>query len=157
MTNQYFISDLHIGHKNVLKLSPNRYGANVDEHDEWIVESCNSVVRRNDTLHILGDVCHSREKMHFLKRIHGNKILYRGNHDNFDIHEYMQYFSTIHGITKYKGFWLSHCPIHPQELFGKKNVHGHVHNNIVKDPNYISVCVEALNGIPISLDQLKAM
>jgi calcineurin-like phosphoesterase family protein len=78
-----------------------------------------------------------------------------GNHDIFPISEYQKYFTKIHGLTKYKGFWLSHAPIHSEELRGKINIHGHVHNKIIVDPRYRSVCVEALNGKPISLSSLR--
>ena len=40
----YFIADLHFGHKKILKFSSEyRAGANVDEHDEWIIDRWNSV------------------------------------------------------------------------------------------------------------------
>ena len=65
------------------------------------------------------------------------------------------------GLYKYKEFWLSHAPIHPCELRGKRNIHGHVHQNHVmdehhkRDNRYINVCVENTDGAPVSLDKIR--
>ena len=67
------------------------------------------------------------------------------------------FFDEVYGFHKYKEFWLSHCPIHPQELRGKYNIHGHVHHNNIPDKNYFNVCIEALNGLPIKLDEIRAI
>ena len=37
MNNEFFIGDLHLGHKKILDFSPQRGGTNVDEHNEWII------------------------------------------------------------------------------------------------------------------------
>lgn len=155
MSDIYFISDLHLGHKKILEFSPSRGGSTVDEHDTWIVSQWNSVIVKRDIVYVLGDVCFDIEKMKLLSLMAGEKRLILGNHDVFPIEEYLKYFTKVYGLTKYKGFWLSHAPIHPEELRGKPNIHGHVHNNIINDSRYISVCVEALNGKPISLTTLR--
>lgn len=165
----YLISDLHLGHKKILDFSPERGGSTVEEHDEWIIEQWNSVVKKRDTVYVLGDIAFSREGLAKCSKLRGNKQCILGNHDLFTVEEYMKYFRVRPGIFKYKGFWLSHAPIHPHELRGKKNIHGHVHSNSVKaeyrqplcnlmndlDHRYINVCVEALNGVPISIEEIK--
>jgi len=156
MSKVFFISDLHLGHKNIIKFAQgHRYGETIDEHDRWIVEQWNSVVTSpKDTVYVLGDVCFDRDKLKLIGQMQGNKILLMGNHDQFKLEEYQKYFYKIIWFTRYKGFWLSHCPIHPQELRGKYNIHGHVHQNIIPDRRYISVCVEALNGTPIEFSKI---
>lgn len=153
-----FIADLHLGHKGIVGYSgPERGGVTTtDEHDQWIVDQWNSVCNKGDTIWILGDVCMDIEKLPLLAKMKGTKKLILGNHDEFPLEEYAKYFDYIHGFEKYKGFWLSHAPIHPEELRGKINVHGHVHHKIVNDPRYICVCVEQVNGLPVSLDELRA-
>ena len=151
----FFISDLHLGHKSILNFSPNRGGHNIYEHDEWVIDSINSLVGKRDVLYILGDLVFDREKLPFLGRIKGQKFFVLGNHDKFPVEEYMKYGTVRSGIYKYKGLWLTHCPIHPAELRDKKNVHGHVHNNSLEDRMYVNVCVEALHGRPISLEQVR--
>lgn len=157
MSRVRFISDLHLGHQAICKFSGEFRGGctTTDEHDLWLVEQWNSVVTKNDLVYVLGDVCFDKAKLHLLKKMKGSKHLILGNHDKFSLEVYAQYFNKIHGFDKYKNkAWLSHSPIHPNELRGKWNVHGHVHQNIVDDLRYISVCVEAVSGKPISWDDL---
>lgn len=49
----YFISDLHLGHKNVLKFD-NRPFINIEEHDKTIIDNWNSKVNDNDDVYVLG-------------------------------------------------------------------------------------------------------
>ena len=168
MSKLRFIADLHLGHKNIASFSGVERGGitNVEEHDAYIVEQWNSVCSKNDLVWVLGDVCMNKTKLPLLKKMKGNKHLILGNHDEFSLETYMPYFNKIHGFMKYKGMWLSHAPVHLQELRGKINVHGHNHKNIVTrwnpeingwepDPNYICVSVEQVGGCPISLEDIK--
>ena len=51
----YFISDLHLGHKNVLKFD-NRPFINIEEHDKTIIDNWNSKVNDKDDVYVLGDI-----------------------------------------------------------------------------------------------------
>ncbi len=155
MHNLFFISDLHFGHENVLKFSDLRYGDTVTEHDEWLITQWNSVVTNQDVVYVLGDVVFKKESLKYLKRLAGNKNLVRGNHDRWSAKTYLEYFNNIYGLLKKSGYWLSHAPIHPLELRGCKNIHGHVHQNSIPDSRYINVCVEQINGTPISIEQIN--
>ena len=157
MSRVFFISDLHIGHRAILKYSAGyRKGDNVDEHDLWLIEQWNSVVKKKrDLVYVLGDVCFDRNKLWILDKMVGTKYLLPGNHDLFPTEVYLSYFDKLIWFRKYHEFWLSHAPIHPVELRGRKNIHGHVHAKSIPDDNYINVSVEVLNGIPISLEQLR--
>ena len=160
MTCTRFISDLHIDHKKILKFAGEyRGGSTVEEHNEWLVEQWNSVVTKRDVTWVLGDVAFTVEGMKYLDRMNGKKVLVLGNHDRFDIGVYQKYFYKIHGFTKHSGFWMSHAPIHPSELRGKPNIHGHTHQNIADisyDDSYIPVCVECCGGVPVSLDLIRS-
>ena len=61
----------------------------------------------------------------------------------------------MNGLFKKYGFWLSHCPVHPNELRHKKNIHGHVHNKTVDDDRYINVCCDVVNYTPVELDKIR--
>ena len=61
----------------------------------------------------------------------------------------------VYGFVKYKEFWLSHCPIHPNELRGKVNIHGHVHNKTIIDCNYFNTSCENVDFKPISLENIR--
>jgi calcineurin-like phosphoesterase family protein len=156
-TIPYFISDLHSGHKNILKYEPEaRPYATLEEHDEAIIDGINSVVRAKDILYILGDVAFGKGNLHQLSKINAKRlILIRGNHDVYKTEEYLLYFEHVYGIVKYKNFWLTHAPIHDSELRGCYNIHGHLHSRVIDDPRYINVCVEHVRT-PISLDEIRS-
>lgn len=167
MSKIFFISDLHLGHKRILEFSPERGGTDVISHSEWLVQQWNSVVTKNDLVWVLGDVCFDKTHLKYLKRMKGTKHLILGNHDQFPLDTYLQYFNKIHGLMKYKGHWLSHAPVHEGSLRNLCNIHGHVHANSVQYYNYlhntledeyryINVCVEANNGVPQTLEDLNA-
>lgn len=151
------ISDLHLGHKAVLHFSQDRYGMDIEEHDVWLMEQWNSVVYKRDLVYVLGDVAWTKAAMRMLAAMNGQKTLIMGNHDRFDVKDYLEYFVRIRpGLFTYKGFWLSHCPIHPAELRGRGNIHGHTHSKpIPDDPRYVPVCVEDLNGVPKLFTEIK--
>ena len=182
MSKVYFTSDTHFGHQNILHFSGKeklgdhgRCGTNSEEHDEWLIEEINKVVKKRDILYILGDVAMGKPgsnsngsgvgNLNKVKQLHGTKKFILGNHDDMPIQAYMEIAQVVRGMDRYKGFWLSHCPMHPNELRGRKNIHGHVHANSITrkvtpnlrvkevlDENYVNVCVEAnmmRNGTPI--------
>jgi len=162
MSKKWIISDLHFGHKNILKFSgPLRGGTTSEEHDDWLIHQINSVVKKGDLLYICGDIAMTDEALEKMKRVRGMKILIRGNHDIYAAQKYLEYFQQIHGLISFKGtFWISHAPIHPQELRDRYNIHGHVHQHSIlgddgqPDPRYINACVEMTYGVPQSLDDL---
>ena len=89
MSKVFFISDLHLGHKNILSFAGDyRGGDTVEEHDEWIVDQWNSVVGKRDVVYVLGDVAFTREGLAKCNRLVGNKKLILRNHDNFPLEEY---------------------------------------------------------------------
>lgn len=165
MSRVFFISDLHLGCKNILNFSGHlRDGDTSLEHDHILVTRWNTTVSKRDKVYVLGDVCFDHDRLPLLEELKGTKVLIRGNHDdNLHASTWLKYFSDVQGITKYgKEFWLSHAPIHPAELRGKRNIHGHVHSNSIRDAygeldnRYINVCVETNLGYPISLDQIRS-
>lgn len=166
MSNVFFISDLHFGHRNIINFEPDyRKGKDVDEHNLWLVNRWNSVVNKRDVVYVLGDVVFGVDNFKWLHMLTGQKHLLLGNHDTYPMHHYTEHFVRIHpGLYGYKGYWLSHAPIHEEELRGRRNVHGHVHSNSipyryaagVPDPRYLNVCVEMCDGVPVPLDDLPA-
>lgn len=163
LSKVYFISDLHLGHKNILKFSPERGGTDMQSHSEWLVSQWNSVVTKQDLVWVLGDVCFDSKHMFYLKQMHGSKHLILGNHDKFTLKEYFQYFNKVHGFMGYKKAWLSHAPVHPNSLRNKINIHGHLHQGYVRhedgtlDRDYFNVSVEALGGVPINYNQINIL
>jgi calcineurin-like phosphoesterase family protein len=153
------MADPHIGH---LKIGNYRKEiGSVEENTKIIVENYMKTINKRDTIYFLGDVAFDYDSLNIIKSLPGSKHLVMGNHDaekkrKMHIREYLDCFDTISSLVKYKEFWLSHCPIHPQELRGKRNIHGHVHEYTVPDDNYINVCMEKIDYTPISLEEIRA-
>ena len=124
----FITSDLHLGHELASKC---RGFANTTEHDDYIIKILKiQCFNKRMLLWILGDVAMKMEALDRLSEIPCEKRLVRGNHDTFKDNVYRKYFTKIHGFLRYKSMWLSHCPIHPQEMYRcKGNVHGHIHMN----------------------------
>lgn len=153
----FFISDLHLGHKKIIEFSAGlRECSSIEAHDAWIVSQWNSVVKKRDVVYVLGDVAFSRGGLLKASGLNGTKKLVLGNHDRFKLEEYEAVgFSIIGGIVSYKEFWLTHAPIHPDQLRKKYNIHGHTHASRIEDDRYINVCVESFYGVPVSIEQIR--
>ena len=167
MSNIHFIGDLHFGHKNITKFLDEkgrkwRYGETPEDNMKIIAERWNEVVTKRDRVYVLGDCCFTAEGFELLKSIKGSKILVRVNHANFyTTRKWLEVFDEVEGIVRYKNYWLTHAPIHPDELRGKKNIHAHTHHNIIRnadgtpDERYICVSCEIIQHCPISLHQVR--
>ena len=72
---------------------------------------------------------------YLLDRLNGRKIVVLGNHDRWqDIPELLKYVDGVAGMIDYKGFALTHAPIHINEIGGYRgNIHAHIHQNILND------------------------
>lgn len=168
MSKVKFISDLHHGHRSICNFRTHIAGqqvTTVEDHDEILSDRILSNINKRDTLWLLGDLFFTEESMKYwaeYKKACRNIQVVLGNHDtdsavrrnNLRV---IAETSKIHSLVKYKGFWLSHCPVHPVELRGSGNIHGHTHNKPVDDPRYLSVCCEQVNYKPVTLEELLSL
>lgn len=158
----FYCSDHHFGHSKMLTFknydgTPARVFNSVDEMNDEMIYNHNSVVKKSDEVYFLGDVAIELESLSLLSRMNGRKKLVRGNHDIFHINHYLKYFDDILGsVTFVDQFILSHIPLHPNCISARylTNVHGHLHNNIIKDKNYFNVSMEKINYTPIEHSEL---
>jgi len=161
----WFISDPHLGHKNIPKYRP--WVSSVEDNTNKIVNLWHTTVRKNDMVYVLGDAAFDDQSLEMLGNLKGRKILIKGNHDDFVSTKLQsQVFEEIHGIIKYKAMWLSHAPIHPAELRGKCNAHGHVHAKSVRtwygslDKRYHNTCVDVIypktGNVFVNLETIKS-
>lgn len=164
-----FIADLHLGHTNMAK---HRGFESEFSHDEYIVDQWNSVVSKKDLTYILGDVTMESPKNYYrLNSMNGRKVVVLGNHDRpQDVQELLKYVDKVAGMIKYKGIWLTHCPVHESELEYRvpKNIHGHIHEKEVmkeiysnevsslhlRDERYYCVSCERVDYKPKTLEEL---
>lgn len=78
---KFYISDLHLGHKNILAFD-NRPFFNLKEMTETIISNWNSVVGKNDSVYVLGDMFWNNSEIPIvLPKLNGTKYLIKGNHD----------------------------------------------------------------------------
>ena len=155
----YFTSDPHLGHENIARFRS--YVKDADDNTRIFLEDYESVVHKKDIVYFLGDVAFNDESLEHLRGLKGRKILIKGNHDDLvSTQKHAEVFEEIHGMLKYKGFWLTHCPIHPLEMRGRRgNIHGHVHSKTIPDDAYLNVCCDNLKSLIghslISLDHVR--
>jgi hypothetical protein len=169
----FLVSDTHFGHAGVCRFTRNdgvtklRPWTDPDEMDEFMVAAWNERVRPTDKVYHLGDVVINRRALGIMRRLNGDKVLIRGNHDIFRDVEYREHFRELRAYHVMNGMILSHIPIHSESLgrFGV-NIHGHLHANRVMlpgfngkitdivDVRYHCVCVEQTEFAPILFEDV---
>jgi calcineurin-like phosphoesterase family protein len=172
MPSVFLVSDTHFGHAGVCKFTRDdgvtklRPWTDPDEMDEHMVKVWNETVKPADKVYHLGDVVINRKALGIMRRLNGDKVLIRGNHDIFRDDEYREHFREIRAYHVMNGMILSHIPIHPESLgrFGV-NIHGHLHYQRVMiqkhagvkaviDSRYHCVCVEQTDYRPILFEEV---
>jgi len=153
MAGLYFASDFHLDHKNIGKYRLEVRDA--QDNEERIEKVWKTTITKRDLVYCLGDMCFSEASLDRFKTWPGRKILICGNHDrdHLSMQQLVDSFDEVYSLLKYKEFWLSHPPIHSDELRGRYNLHGHLHYHTVKDWRYYNCCVE--HGILHSLQEVR--
>lgn len=158
---EYFISDIHLGHTNIIPFSSRPF-QNTQEMDETIIERWNKKVKDGDTVYVLGDVSFYDKKQtkKILQGLKGNKVLILGNHDKDVPKECFMYVKEYHKITPQEGkdkIVLCHYPILEWDGFFKGTIHlyGHVHNTRIIDiPNAYNVGADIIGFEPCTLEEV---
>lgn len=163
MSRLMLMSDLHLGHKNICKYRTQF--SSEDEHHNTIFENLATNINKRDTLYLLGDVAFTPywlNKIASIKCYH--KVLICGNHDTergIKMEDLVDVYDNVYSLISKRNYWLSHCPIHPQEIRGKLgNIHGHTHNRKImngageESSKYINACVEHTDYKPIEFNEL---
>ena len=179
MPSVFLVSDTHFGHTGVCRFTRNdgvtklRPWDSAEEMDEAMVKAWNERVKPTDKVYHLGDVVINRRALAIMRRLNGDKVLIRGNHDIFKDEDYRAHFRELRAYHVMNGLILSHIPVHEASLgrFGC-NIHGHLHaNRVMKargvdartgavlygteiDPRYHCVCVEATDFAPILFEDV---
>jgi len=179
--NIFFISDLHISHKNAIKYDKRPFESLEEMHVE-LIKNWNSVVGPDDVVYNLGDLSFGSDEITkwFLHSINGKINHVLGNHDKL---EHISKFSArIDNIYDYGvEIWvddtetddksgkrthiiMSHYPILSwnRAHYGSVHLHGHSHNSLTKNRDYewyykrrvMDVGCNAINYTPISYKQV---
>lgn len=160
---RFVIADLHFGHANVIKYC-NRPWNTVEEMDVGLIANWNRVVKKEDTVYVLGDFTLSRS-IEVIKglceRLNGRKILVMGNHDTRHPKDYIEagfYQATRRPILLEPRLVLMHEPPEEEDIWFKCNyIFGHVHDKQCAADLYgncTCVSAERINYTPVNLDKL---
>lgn len=149
----FYISDLHLDHKNVLKYD-NRPFADSEQMQQAMIRNWNNAVSPTDSVYLLGDITWKNTTgLGFLQQVKGKKYLILGNHDKptgdlRNCFEWVKDYAVIKdGETEVV---LFHYPIASWngQFHGSVLLYGHVHNNFDYEAyqRYLGICDEM--GIP---------
>jgi calcineurin-like phosphoesterase family protein len=163
----YFTSDLHMGHEAVIRMQ-NRPFVNADDMNRVLIENYNSVVHKDDTVYLLGDVCFRigvEKANELIASLKGKKYLIRGNHDKKydeslfeDIRDFMTI--SVNGLH----ISLMHYPMlsWPRSHYGSIMLHGHIHSDMSYNISNreagikrYDVGVDANDYMPVSIKQIE--
>ncbi len=145
--SKFYISDLHLGHENVIKHDGRPFDDTVQMR-KALVKNWNNVTTYDDEVYILGDFAwKNAEGLEVLCELKGRKFLISGNHDKptaeMKAHfEWVKDYAVImDGETQVV---MSHYPIAHwyNQYRGAVHLYGHVHNNddYTAFQQYASIC-----------------
>lgn len=131
----YYISDTHFGHKNVIRYD-NRPFESVEEMDKSMIHRWNETVGRHDVVYMLGDISWYKDDktIAILQSLNGHKVLIKGNHDYVST-KLAKCFDKICDYAEVNDngekLILSHYPIPFWNGQHRNTIHlyGHVHNS----------------------------
>lgn len=166
LEHHYAISDLHLGHSNVLKPEyDNRPFATIEEHDAAITANVIAVGGPTKTLWLLGDIARTKEQLEaFMTAIrpHWGKInLIRGNHDDKVAWKYRELFDEAHEaryvrLSKQHRFYLHHyaCRVWRNSHHAAYHIHGHSHGALPPLGRSIDVSANCVGYKPPSFAEI---
>lgn len=159
---RWITADWHLGETRFdLMQRPLFYTA--QDMVDCFVDCHNEVVKPDDEVFVLGDVCNkdAPEFLEQVSRFNGQKVLIRGNHDRgISDAKFGHYFSHVvsegEGTQLFVGedqlkCWLTHYPTRGHaDMF---NLVGHIHGAWKFQKNAVNVGVDANHYVPHNLDK----
>jgi calcineurin-like phosphoesterase family protein len=162
----YATSDLHIGHKNVLK-HDNRPFKNIEEHDNTLISNWNSLISDKDTVYVLGDFFWYKDEYlidRVLQRLNGAIHIVLGNHDTKlekePIRKRFESISPLKVIKIDKQTHLTLCHYQMATWYkshypGSYHLFGHSHGNMKPlSKKALDVGIMTNSYFPYSLDKI---
>lgn len=166
----YFTSDLHIGHDKDFIWKARGFNS-IEEHDTQVLKNWNSIIKPEDTVYILGDLCmggDEKEWNRICKNLNGFKNIIYGNHDtikklskyvnDYDMH--LIGYADMYRYSKKRNFYLSHYPTLVNNHEDKKFLwclsgHTHCSNRFENGKGCVyNVALDAHNCTPVSIEQI---
>lgn len=158
---RWFISDLHLRHKNLMKWERTQFNS-IEEHDAFIIQSLKNwrekKAKDGDTLWILGDLGDPEAYSDIHKVLYGDYFqlpqifvhVVLGNHDKVSDAEYLEYlFDGVHLYPVHLSHRLvvSHEPLTVDSF--TLNVHGHLHGAYLDSSNHFCVSANDVDYKPV--------
>lgn len=179
MPQTFFIADLHIGHKNVIKYDGRPYFT-CSEMAEDIISKWNAKVTPRDTVYVVGDMFWTaQDAQQYLPKFNGKIVLIEGNHDH-NWESYYNHNKITCVLPHYLGkinktyVYLSHqyTPFYLKQLNNGVHIYGHSHNTqecydewnvqkMLKEKGYHQECYNVgcmqpyMNYEPKTLEELR--
>ena len=168
----FFTSDLHLGHRNIIRLCNRPFGS-IEEMDAVLIEKWNHKVTNTDTVYVLGDLMFRNEKPpeEYLRQLKGKKHLIIGNHDRSWIKkcDLRQWFESVNNLLYTTDgrhqLTLCHYPMMSwPHMVRCYMTHGHIHGNtdadywpLIRDnPLMLNAGVDINNFEPVTFDEMVA-
>lgn len=165
MKIDWFTSDEHYGHANIIKYCNRPYDS-VEGMNRDLIARHNSVVKPGDVVCHVGDfVTRTTVVPGIVPQLNGTHILIRGNHDKIKhMNRYLAAgFSSIHEKLwiecGHKMLTIQHIPENENRVYDNLErieretiIHGHTHSKEKASRGHVHVGVDAWNYFPVSFD-----
>lgn len=164
----WITSDSHFGHKEILNFERGKRFSSIKEHDDFILQKWDEWMTKCDKekggvfifLGDLGYVSKDRELYDKICSMFGKhpceKLAIFGNHDKDN--EGLMYFlfDAVSTVPVYidDRVILSH---EPEACWSHQlNIHGHLHNSWLSDPQHLCASIQVANYNPITLPRITS-
>jgi calcineurin-like phosphoesterase family protein len=181
LSQVWFTSDYHLGHRNIIGLCDRPF-VDVEEMEKEIIERHNAVVGPDDEVYDLGDFayrCSAEHAAECMRRLNGRRIMLWGNHDKPLRHAYDRRLLddlveagklTFRGDPDPRLQTGLQVAIENQRIIlahyaqrtwqgafrGAWHLYGHSHGNLPPFRKSIDVGVDAWDFRPASFEELQA-
>jgi calcineurin-like phosphoesterase family protein len=159
--NIYFTADTHFGENYNWKIKKRPFSS-AQEMNKALIQNWNKIVTDRDTVYHLGDVGNSLGLSSILQRLHGRKILIKGNADPLPLPVRGLYWDEVAEesmIIDVEGqkIWLAHRPHKrwPGQNRGTWHLHGHCHGLDSTKPGRLDVGVDCWDFRPVSFAEIR--
>lgn len=161
LLQHWFLSDLHLGHRNVIRFDDRPFYS-IEQHDQVLTENCLIDGSPKRTLWLLGDIAtRDRDLMPFLSRVlpaWGKVVLIRGNHDDKVAWKHRDLFGAAHEalylrVSPEVRVYMSHYAHRTwrNSHHGAYHVHGHSHGSLPRWGRSLDVGANCVGYRPVSL------
>ncbi len=158
----FLISDLHLGHANIIHYCSRPFvPSDVAEMDRVLIANWNHCIAPNDRVYFLGDLRYGKDARpvtEYRALLNGNITFISGNHDTQSSTGIVPAAEiTCDGIR----FHLVHDPADAPEDYDGWIIHGHHHNNNLREfpfvdveKRHVNVSAEVIGYYPVTLHEI---